>query len=39
MGSGSSEVERLRAVKDAGELGKMREAADLISEVWTRVGA
>jgi Xaa-Pro aminopeptidase len=34
---GSNEVERLRAVKDAGELGKMRAAADLISEVWTRV--
>jgi Xaa-Pro aminopeptidase len=33
---GSSEVERLRAVKDAGELGQMRAAADLISEVWTR---
>ena len=34
---GSNEVERLRAVKDAGELGKMRAAAALISEVWTRV--
>ena len=32
---GKSEVERLRAVKDAGELSKMRAAADLISEVWT----
>jgi Xaa-Pro aminopeptidase len=28
-------VERLRAVKDAGELALMREAALLISEVWT----
>jgi len=34
---GSNEVVRLRAVKDAGELGKMRAAAALISEVWTRV--
>ena len=34
---GSNEVERLRAVKDAGELGKMRAAAALISDVWTRV--
>ncbi|MGC1989064.1 MAG: M24 family metallopeptidase, partial [Candidatus Acidiferrales bacterium] len=29
------EVERLRAVKDAGELALMREAALLISDVWT----
>ena len=34
---GSNEAERLRAVKDAGELGKMRAAAALISDVWTRV--
>ena len=34
---GSNEAERLRAVKDAGELGKMRAAAALISEVWTRI--
>ena len=34
---GSNEVVRLRAVKDAGELGKMRAAAALISEVWTQV--
>jgi Xaa-Pro aminopeptidase len=31
----SGEVERLRAVKDAGELARMREAALLISDVWT----
>jgi Xaa-Pro aminopeptidase len=30
-------VERLRAVKDAGELAVMREAALLISDVWTAV--
>ena len=34
---GSNEAERLRAVKDAGELGKMRAVAALISDVWTRV--
>jgi Xaa-Pro aminopeptidase len=31
-----SAVERLRAVKDAGELGVMRQAAELISAVFTR---
>ncbi len=30
------EVERLRAIKDAAELALMREAALLISDVWTR---
>jgi Xaa-Pro aminopeptidase len=32
--AGSNEVERLRAVKDAGELATMREAASLIDRVW-----
>jgi Xaa-Pro aminopeptidase len=34
--AGLNEVERLRAVKDAGELATMRDAAKLISHVWTR---
>ena len=34
---GLNEVERLRAVKDGGELATMRDAAMLISEVWARV--
>jgi Xaa-Pro aminopeptidase len=34
--SGSNEVERLRAVKDKDELSKMRDAAKLISDVWTK---
>ena len=34
--AGSNEVERLRAVKDPGELSKMRDAARLITNVWTR---
>lgn len=33
--AGANEVERLRAVKDAEELAKMREAAKLISDIWT----
>ena len=36
-GAGKNEVERLRAVKDARELAKMRAAAVLISDVWARV--
>jgi Xaa-Pro aminopeptidase len=35
--AGLNEVERLRAVKDAAELATMREAAQLISDVWTKV--
>jgi Xaa-Pro aminopeptidase len=35
--AGSNEVERLRAVKDAGELATMREAAALIDDAWTGV--
>jgi Xaa-Pro aminopeptidase len=35
--AGLNEVERLRAVKDGGELATMRDAAMLISEVWARV--
>jgi Xaa-Pro aminopeptidase len=35
--AGRNEVERLRAVKDAQELGEMRAAAALISGAWTRV--
>ncbi|HEY4880201.1 MAG TPA: Xaa-Pro peptidase family protein [Candidatus Acidoferrales bacterium] len=34
--AGLNEVERLRAVKDAGELALMRDAAKLISDVWTQ---
>lgn len=34
--SGANEVERLRAVKDKDELAKMRAAAKLISNVWTK---
>ena len=38
LGSGCwNAVEKLRAVKDAAELALMREAAVLISDVWTRV--
>jgi Xaa-Pro aminopeptidase len=33
--SAAGEVERLRAIKDAGELALMREAALLISDVWS----
>jgi Xaa-Pro aminopeptidase len=35
--AGLNEVERLRAVKDGGELAEMRRAATLVSDVWTRV--
>jgi Xaa-Pro aminopeptidase len=35
--AGSNEVERLRTVKDAQELAKMRAAAKLISEAWAGV--
>jgi len=35
--AGMNEVEWLRAVKDGGELALMRDAARLISDVWTRV--
>jgi Xaa-Pro aminopeptidase len=35
--AGLNEVERLRAVKDRGELATMRDAAKLISRIWARV--
>jgi Xaa-Pro aminopeptidase len=35
--AGLNEVEQLRTVKDSGELDTMRDAAKLVSEVWTRV--
>ncbi len=37
--AGASEVERLRTVKDAHELSRMRDAAKLISDIWTKTVA
>jgi Xaa-Pro aminopeptidase len=37
--AGKNEVERLRAIKDEAELEVIREAARLITDVWTRAAA